>query len=266
MEGRAELARRVAELDDGPWYRRGEPTLLDDLSHVIEIVERITSAGTASDFKALPRASAAEADAIVSSSRVLARLEEALPEIVTGPLCRDTQYWMNGGTSGRYRARREALDQAHFVGALDAPEIELSTKPFFIGLFTCTGVLGTYGMWRLYLERYRGGAGPTDYERPWETWAVEPEPDARVLEIASATHWVDFVTAYPRWGGRMLFPDWRAVAQHHDAVHMTLRAIMATQGIFFPTDTGEVVPTFWDVESTFWLRWCFRSAQLVELS
>lgn len=61
----------------------------------------------------------------------------------------------------------------------------------------------------------------------------------------------------------MLYPDWRAVAQRYDAVHMTLRAIAATQGLLFPTDEGQIAPTFWDVESTFWLRWCFRSVRQV---
>jgi hypothetical protein len=249
--------QRVIALDDPPSEYR--ESVLGNLVHFIHIMEWIN--GCNPDR---PRVSPEYADATLSRSHLLACLEKTTPEIAIGPLHRDAQYWMNGGTSSRYRTRQDTLDRAHYISVIDAPRVELSTKPFFVGLFTCTGVLGTYGMWRLYVDRYRDGAGPTAYERPWETWAVEIEPDARVLELASAADWVDFVLSHPRQSGQVLYPDWRAVAQRYDAVHMTLRAIAATQGLFFPTEQGEVAPTFWDVESTLWLRWRFGSVRLVE--
>lgn len=180
MDGRAELARRITELDEDPW----RPPERDDLDQFIKVMERITSAGAEPDFHTLPRATPGEADAAVGSSRLLARLEEAMPEIVTGPVRLDAQYWLGYGPSYEYRTRRNTLDQAHFVGVLDAPELEPSSKPFHVGLYTCTGVLGTFGMWRRHLDRYRGiqfGTGLDLHALPWHTWAVTPSPDARVL-------------------------------------------------------------------------------------
>jgi len=38
------------------------------------------------------------------------------------------------------------------------------------------------------------------------------------------------------------------------------------QGIGFPTEDGIVAAPYWDVESTFWLRWSFDVATLIEVS
>ena len=259
VDGLTELARRVARLDAVPYNRGGGP--LDDLAHFIEVVERITSAGTETDRRTLPHVSPTDADAILGRSHLLARVAGATPEIVAGPIRLDAQYWVSSGAPSWVPARAPILDETHFVDAAEAHEIELSTKPFRVGLFTSTGVLGTHGMWRLYLDLNRGS---TLHPLPWHTWAVEPRSDVVVLEIASAAQWVDFVLSHPRRHEEEIYPDWKSVAQRHDAVHMTLRAIAATQGLYFRTNAGEVAPTFWGVESTFWLRWRFGSVRLVE--
>jgi hypothetical protein len=75
---------------------------------------------------------------------------------------------------------------------------------------------------------------------------------------------VDFVLSHPRRERGWLFPDWNSVAHQCDGVHMTLRAIAATQGLYFPTEQGIVAAPYWDIESTLWLRWCFGSVRLVE--
>lgn len=161
------------------------------------------------------------------------------------------------------------LDPAHFVDAR-APGAGRTYygKPYGCGLCTCTGTLGTYGMWRVHLDDYQSGihvsTGEDEYALPWHTWAAEPELGARVLEVVSAADWADLILTYPRRLGDDLHPDWRAVADHHDAVHVTLRAILAAQGLYLQTSEGTTAPAFWDVETTFWLRWCFSEVRLVE--
>jgi hypothetical protein len=248
-----ELVRRVRELDEGPWYRQGTPSPLDDLDHLVDVLGRITSRGPAEDIHVLPRVSGAEADAIVDGCQLLTRLEDAVPEIVAGPIRRDAQYWMRWGEGSDLQPRFPTLDRAHFVDVATAPE---GVQFFRLGLHTSTGVLNTYGMWHVYLAQFSGDCAP-----PWSVWAVEPEPDAIVHEVTSAQQWVDLVTSHPRAVEGVLYPDWRSIVRDCDAVHVTLRAIVATQGLYFPTARGEVAPTFWGVEFTLWLRWCFRSVR-----
>ncbi|MFF3712878.1 hypothetical protein [Streptomyces phaeochromogenes] len=49
-------------------------------------------------------------------------------------------------------------------------------------------------------------------------------------------------------------------------MHVTLRAIVATQGLRFPVKGGATVPPYWDIESVLWLRWCFSSTRFVEVT
>ncbi len=83
-------------------------------------------------------------------------------------------------------------------------------------------------------------------------------------EITSAAEWVELVLSHPLQERGLIFPDWKSVARHCDAVHMTLRAIAATQDLYFSSEQGIVATTYWDVESTLWLRWCFDSVRLIE--
>jgi hypothetical protein len=224
-----------------------------DIDHFITVMERITNTsitGTndTSDVHILPCVSAAAADALLKNSRLLARLEEAVPEIVTGSLRFDLQYWVGIENQSGAPKRELTLSESNFIGVSDAVPMKASTKPFYIGLFTSTGVLGTYGMWRIYLDRYECSAVDP---RPRWTWAVELHNNVVVHEIASASQWVEFVLSHPRRERGLLFPDWHSVARQCDGVHMTLRAIAATQGLYFPTEQGLIAAPYWDVESTF---------------
>jgi hypothetical protein len=237
-----------------------------DIDHFITVVgrihdTRITGTNDTSDVHILPCVSAAAADALLKNCRLLARLEDAVPEIVTGPLRFDFQYWVGIENPSHAPKRELTLSESHFIGVSDAAPMKASTKPFYVGLFTSTGVLGTYGMWRIYLDLH---AYSTLNPRPWHTWAVELHDNVVVHEIASASQWVEFVLSHPRREGELLFPDWSSVARQCDGVHMTLRAIAATQGLYFPTEQGIIAAPYWDIESTLWLRWCFRSVRLVE--
>jgi hypothetical protein len=200
-------------------------------------------------------ASPKDVDNLAQQSCLLSQLAELAPEIVTGPLHLGAQYWVGSSyTPGADLTPKESA----FMAVSEATVKEASTKPFGVGFFTSTGVRGSFGTWRLFLKGYTR-------PRPWRTWAIGIIGRPVVREITTAAEWVEFVLAHPQRGGDLLFPDWVCVARHYDAIHMTLRAIVATQGLSFRTEQGIVAPTYWDVESTLWLRWCFGAARLVEV-
>jgi hypothetical protein len=137
----------------------------------------------------------------------------------------------------------------------------LAVKHVGVGLWTSTAAVAERSMWRAYLQRWRKSVVcPT----PWHTWALLIDEDVKVVEITSAAKWVEFVCAYPQQMDGYLCPDWVKVAQEFDAVHMTLSAIAAAQGFNFSTPHGVIPPESWDAESTFWLKWRFSGARLVE--
>jgi hypothetical protein len=260
MDASGELRRRVARLDEGS----DDPRRADahtDIERFIAVLELITDSGAASE---LPPVLAATADALVGRCRLLRRLDGVVPEIVTGPFRTMPQYWVATGKLNRIAPGGPTPSESYFVAVDDLDALPVATKPFGMGLFTSTGVLGDHGMWRTYLDLNRWS---TLHPLPWHTWAVTPRRDAVVHEISSAAQWIDFVRAYPLRRGALIYPDWRSAARDIDAVHMTLRAIVAIQGLRFPVDPvdpGVVAASYWDVESTFWLRWCFSGVELVE--
>jgi hypothetical protein len=99
---------------------------------------------------------------------------------------------------------------------------------------------------------------------PRYTWMLEIDMDIKVAEIVSATEWVEFVSTHPETSDGFVYPDWVRIALDFDAVHMTLPVVVAAQGFHFSTPQGVIPPAFWDVEQTFWLRWCFSGAHLIE--
>lgn len=115
-------------------------------------------------------------------------------------------------------------------------------------------------MWRVLL----GPDGSMLYPLPWYTWELEIEKDITVAEIGSAAAWAEFVCAHARISDGLIYPNWVNIAREWDAIHFTLPVIAAAQGFHLNTSRGVIAPAFWDVETTFWLRWCFSDAHLVE--
>jgi hypothetical protein len=254
-DGLRELSRRVALLDD----ERGDPLVPDDLARFVSVIARITGTG---DERSLPTASPDEADELVAGCQLMRRLSAAAPEITAGPLRLDAQRWIATGKPSHVPPGHPAPSPAHFVGPGTAGSVRPAAKPFGLGLFTSTAAAGGHGAWRTYLDLHRGSSL---FPLPWHTWAVEMEPAAAVREVASAADWVELVASHPLRAGGLTCPDWPSLARAYDGVHMTLRAIVATQGIAFPMNGGAVAAPYWDVESTLWLRWRVRSAVLVEV-
>jgi hypothetical protein len=119
-------------------------------------------------------------------------------------------------------------------------------------------------MWRAYLDLYRGS---DLFPLPWQVWSLPAATSpSRIREITSAADWAALVERYPRPGADVIYPDWAAAAGDGiDAVHLTLRAVVAVQGFSFPTRSGLSAPGFWDVETTLWLRWAFDRPRLIDV-
>lgn len=246
-----DLIARVAALDEDDEFRPD-----DDVERFIEVLEEVTSTGTPADVSGLPLVAATDADALLARCRLLGRLRAALPTLVDGPLRADAQYFV--GTANMPPPSADRFLAPNTAAGQPAPA---STKPFDLGLFTSTGDGAGYGMWRRYLEINRGSSL---FPLPWRTWSLNAATDLTVREITSAADWAAFVREHPRRHGPLLYPDWVAAAANYDAVHMTLPAIAATQGLLLATETGPVAAPYWDIESTLWLRWRFTTATLME--
>lgn len=101
-------------------------------------------------------------------------------------------------------------------------------------------------------------------------WPVRPRSAPRVFEIRGPDDWIDLATHFPlevTWGrryswqmasghdGRWLLPDWLAVAEEYDAVHLTVSGYLATSGRALMLEEG--VATFvagWNPDESYWLN------------
>lgn len=246
------LQERVHDLDEPAGIDVGGGLIHPDVARFIATMRRVTRSPRV-DHVLMPRAAPEKADMVLAESALLGRLLHAAPELVCGPLT-GAQYWVRTEPRAGQPPREIHLDPSTFVAPQGIDAIPPTTKPFHVGLFTSTGSLEPFGMWRAYLELSRGS--PL-FPRPWHVWSLTPLDSARIFEIDSASAWANLVTTYPAKHRGLLYPDWKAIADDFDALHMTLRAIGASQGICLDVEGGVVAAPYWDVESTLWLRQCF---------
>lgn len=106
----------------------------------------------------------------------------------------------------------------------------------------------------------------------WERASVAPAVlprSPRILTIAGPDDWAALVRAHPLevtasrrhdWyrvtgrDGRWLIPDWAAVAEHHDAVHLTPLGYLRTATRAIPVDDSHAtVLAGWGPGETYWL-------------
>jgi len=149
-------------------------------------------------------------------------------------------------------------------GQFRTPDLALSipptVKPFDDGLYTSTPLAAGYGMWRMYLDQYYGS---DLFPLPWYTWRLTVPATARVVTVDNARGWARLVASFPRVHDGWVYPNWAGIAARYDGVRLTFPAVVATQGVRFLTPQGPTAPGFWDVESTYWLRWRLTDVALV---
>jgi hypothetical protein len=258
------LSRRIEELDaepllDADWPQTvmsaGERYAAGRLGHFVSVMRRWTDAFV--EIEVGPRATISpdSADALASRSRLLSEIEIFDPSLVNGPMDSAMQHWT---TIGRSAYNGEPPSEERFIPP--PSDQRTAVKPSGFGLYTSTASAAGVSMWRALL----GPGGSMMYPLPRYTWELEIDRDVTVAEIVSATDWVEFVCAHARISDGLVFPDWIAIAQSFDAVHFTVPVIAAAQGFAFDTRYGVIPGAFWDVETTFWLRWCFAGARVIE--
>jgi len=137
------------------------------------------------------------------------------------------------------------------------------------------------------------------YDGPISRWSLSVRPGSRVFEINRPDDWLRLVTGHPRqaashlehWelpgrnqdraslsalmgtGGQRaartairshLVPDWRSVAEHYDAVHLTWAGLITAEGCISDLGDGDVAMLrYWFSERTLWLRDVFAEPEPV---
>ncbi|WP_417233750.1 hypothetical protein [Arthrobacter sp.] len=99
-------------------------------------------------------------------------------------------------------------------------------------------------------------------------WPLAPTAGSRILEIREPADWVGLVerqplevtqtwrkTAYESTGldATWLIPDFAAVAQEYDGVHLTAAGYLATAGRPLESGRGLTLLAGWDPDATYWL-------------
>lgn len=232
------LRKRLDELDipdpptsGGPSDRR--------LQHFVVVMSSFTDARMEAECIGPAVVSPDVADTWAGGSELLRSIAGDEPYLVDGPVRLGMQEWIATGRHG------------------PAVPTEMHSRAFY----TSTAARNGPSMWRTYLNLHYA---PELFPLPWRTWRLEVDPSAAVLEIASARDWVEFVERHPTRDAQLVKPDWERASRDYAGVHLTLRAIVATQGFAFPIAHGLTEPQYWDVESTRWLSWRFGSPVLVE--
>ncbi|GAB2566128.1 hypothetical protein [Leucobacter ruminantium] len=119
--------------------------------------------------------------------------------------------------------------------------------------------------------------------RGWEQAIVSPvsaKDAARVLEIDGTAAWAGLCRDFPldvsaekrhdwfRTSGRAgdwVMPDWSRVAEHWDAVHLTVRGYLAAAGTAIDCGAGRAsMIAGWDPDASYWLRDAARAADTGE--
>jgi hypothetical protein len=258
------VRRRVDEFDQDP-YLAGRLDPNRQLDHFIQVILSFSNESVRRDRGILdpPVIDPTHSDAIVGTCRLIADIAKNDSSLVKGPLRLASQHWIRTNLRPTPGGIVPPLAETEFVRPDQVFSPVHSPKPFGVGLFTSTATSGGKSMWRSYLDMF-----PTSILNPlpWHTWKVEVDTKAvSILEVTTASEWAAFVDKYAQHHAGLIYPEWPLVAQDYDAVHLTLRAIAAIQGIAFRTRQGITAPAFWDVEQTLWLRWGFSSVSLVDV-
>src|SRR5579883_2279879 len=128
IDGLSELKRRLAELNtDIPPHIKTVENSCNDLIYFIEVMSRITGAGIPTNLRGIQCVSARFADHIQKSSRLLDRLETTVPEIVSGPLRMNSQYWVGTENVNYLPKANLTLSKSHFKDVSVAQNMKPST-------------------------------------------------------------------------------------------------------------------------------------------
>jgi hypothetical protein len=172
-------------------------------------------------------------------------------------LDRDRQEWVS---------RMGAPPQASFFQADLRAYGAGNTKPRRT-LWTSTSVTARTSSWLQYFP-ISGEVG--GWDPPYPRWRLEVVPAARVYEIHGPQAWNNLCLAYPAPScmayptcrpDSLIEPDWQAVSQDWDGVHLSIGGLLTTERVRWGTPATQTHLFGWSVESTAWLRWVFGSTE-----
>jgi hypothetical protein len=114
-----------------------------------------------------------------------------------------------------------------------------------------------------FLTGVMNGTGDlSDFRRdrslPFARYRIIISPAGRVYEVDGPESWHRLCTTFPDTGedGRLV-PDWVAVANEWDGVHLTLGGLLTSEQVRIERPEGWTEHWAWDVERTVWLRAVF---------
>ncbi len=82
-----------------------------------------------------------------------------------------------------------------------------------------------------------------------------------MFEVDDPEAWHALCVRYTAMGeDHRLVPNWSAVAEDWDAVHLTLGGLLTAEQVRIESVAGWTQLGMWDCEQTVWLRWCFTTA------
>lgn len=109
-------------------------------------------------------------------------------------------------------------------------------------------------------------------------WSLRISATARVFEVREPSDWARLVEMAPvdvtmsrlgdwrRWterDGPFYLPDWSVLAEHFDAVHLTVGGYIATRSVPIPVADGYSVLAGWDPDVALWLHDVTESVERV---
>jgi hypothetical protein len=178
------------------------------------------------------------------------------------PVAREHQRWLgctHHPTLARGEAAAEAVRTAGYIGAW-------WSGPLGDTVWTSRGDLDLNGLPAVGLACAEDPFGEEDFD----VWALQADPRARVYEVNAPSDWARLAGTYPlaievsqeweRWTGRegpWVKPDWPAVAQDWDGVHVSIGGYLTTVG----QAIGDTLLAGWDADQTLWLRDVFTDVR-----
>ncbi len=93
-------------------------------------------------------------------------------------------------------------------------------------------------------------------EFPLAWWSMRILEDVRIFEVHGPSDWHKLCVTYPARGTEddRLVPNWGAIAEEWDGVHLSLGGLLTTEQNRFESAAGWSMLDFWHAEQTYWLR------------
>ena len=180
-----------------------------------------------------------------------------------------------------------------------SPETSLSRNErwaqriYHSGLFTSTLVNGKSSFHAL-LDRDHDAIRSMSFKPPLQQWRLVAHEAACIYEITAPEDWHNLCIRYPARASQdssdhgreldrlyplkhttgndirddsafridnWLTPDWYAVANDYDAVHLTFGGLLTSDKVRVESYEGWSMTRLWDEEQTLWFRWMFSDSE-----